>query len=302
MLITGGSRGLGLILAHRLAGEGANIILCARDENELQRAKDQLSQYPVKVLAVPCDVTNETAVLIAIRHIQTECGTIDVLINNAGVIQCGPMDAMTFDDYEQAIETHLYGPLRMTEAVLPEMRRLGSGRIVNISSIGGLVSFPHLLPYSASKFALVGYSLGLANEVAKDGVLVTTVCPGLMRTGSARNAVFKGKNRVEYTLFKISDSLPVLSMSAERAARKIVDACRYGDSFVVLGCTAKLAAKVAAVAPRLTATALGLVNRMLPGYGGIGSQHARGFESNTSLSESWLTRLTDNAALRNNEV
>src|SRR5947208_13760729 len=123
------------------------------------------------------------------------------------------------------------------------MRAHREGRIVNISSIGGRVSIPHLVPYSASKFALVGLSDGLRAELAKDNVIVTTVCPGLMRTGSPRNATFKGRHRAEYAWFAISDSLPVTSMDAGRAARQIVEACRYGEAEVVLSLQAKLAGK-----------------------------------------------------------
>jgi NAD(P)-dependent dehydrogenase (short-subunit alcohol dehydrogenase family) len=141
----------------------------------------------------------------------------------------------------------------------------------------------------------------LRSELAKDGITVTTVCPGLMRTGSARNAFFKGQHRLEYALFKIGDSIPIASMSAERAARKIVEACRHGDSFIVLGLPARLASMLAAHAPGLAASALGLVNRWLPGNGGIGTQRLRGYESESRLSQSWLTGLTDKAAARNNE-
>src|SRR5204863_2590958 len=118
--------------------------------------------------------------------------------------------------------------------VMPDMRARREGRIVNISSIGGKVSVPHLLPYSASKFALVGLSEGLRAELAKDGIVVTTVCPGLMRTGSPRNAQFKGQHRAEYAWFTLSDSMPFFSQSAERAARQILSACRHGEAEVVL--------------------------------------------------------------------
>src|SRR5438270_7691587 len=106
------------------------------------------------------------------------------------------------------------------------MRRRREGRIVNISSIGGKLSMPHLVPYGASKFALTGLSEGMRVELRKDGVFVTTVCPGLMRTGSPVNADFKGKHREEYSWFSISDSLPLLTMSAERAAGQIIGAMK----------------------------------------------------------------------------
>src|SRR5262249_20426391 len=163
-------------------------------------------------------------VLAAVQHVKEALGPVDVLINNAGVIQVGPMEVQTPEDYEVALRTHFWGPLHMTLAVLPHMKARRSGRIVNISSIGGKITAPHLLPYCASKFALTGLSEGMRAELMKDGIQVTTVCPGMIRTGSPYNALFKGRNRAEFAWFTILDSLPVISMSANRAARIILRA------------------------------------------------------------------------------
>ena len=138
---------------------------------------------------------------------------------------------------------HLWGPLETMQAAVPQMRRQGSGRIVNISSVGGKVGVPHLVPYSASKFALTGLSEGLRAELMKDGIVVTNVCPGLMRTGSPRNAVFKGKHRAEYAWFSISDALPVTSIQVERAARQIIAACKRGDAELIITTQALVAIK-----------------------------------------------------------
>jgi hypothetical protein len=190
----------------------------------------------------------------------------------------------------------------VTLAVLPGMRRRREGRIVNVTSIGGKVSIPHLLPYTASKFALVGLSEGLRSELAKDGIVVTTVCPGLMRTGSHKNALFKGRHRSEFAWFSISDSLPGLSMNADNAARQILDACERGLGEVVLSLPAKAAVLFHDLFPGITADLLGLVNRLLPAPGGIGKAVATGKDSESSLSPSWLTVLSDRAALMNNEL
>ncbi|MFQ4142076.1 SDR family oxidoreductase [Chlorogloeopsis sp. ULAP02] len=301
VLITGGSRGLGLVMARQLVKQGAKLAICARDAEELQKARMDLEQRGGEVLAVPCDVTDEFEVKQTIRIVRDRFGEIDVLINNAGIIQVGPIAEMTLDDYEEAIKTHFWAPLYTTFAVLPQMRRRGEGRIVNISSIGGKVSVPHLLPYSASKFALVGLSEGMRAELAKDGIAVTTVCPGLMRTGSAYNAYFKGKNRQEYAWFSISDSLPILSMSAESAAKQIISAIKRGDAEVVLSIPAQIGVKFHALFPGLTSIILSWVNRFLPEAGGIGSDRAQGKDSTSSVSPSVLTTLGDKAAQQNNQ-
>lgn len=302
VIVTGGSRGLGLVMARELAKEGAQVAICARNSEELERARADLSKRGARILAVPCDVTDRAQVNEMVSVVRDRFGKIDVLINNAGIIQVGPMEVMTLEDYEEAMNVHFWGPLYTTLAVLPEMRKRREGRIVNVSSIGGKISVPHLVPYSASKFALVGLSEGLRAELQKDGVLVTTVCPGLMRTGSPRNATFKGKHRAEYAWFSISDSLPVTSMQAERAARQIIDACKRGDAEVVLTMQAQLAVLFHGIFPGVTADLLGLVNRLLPAPGGIGRKRAKGKDSASSLSPSLLTALSDRAAERNNET
>jgi short-subunit dehydrogenase len=210
---------------------------------------------------------------------------------------------MRHDDFVQAMATHFWGPLHAIFAVLPDMRRRREGRIVNITSIGGKISVPHLLPYSASKFALVGLSEGLRAELAKDGIVVTTVSPGLMRTGSPRHAMFKGQHRAEYAWFNLSDSLPGASMDAERAARQVIAAMRRGDAEVILSLPAKLAATVHGVMPGVVADALSAANRLLPdAEPGTGQQAVKGRESTSRISPSWLTRFNERAAQRYNQV
>jgi short-subunit dehydrogenase len=266
VVITGGSRGLGLVLGRQLASEGARITLVARDENELRRAAaDIRDRYPsVNVQIVPADVgAREDAERVVSQAIAYH-GTIDVLINNAGIIQVGPLDHMKLSDYDDAMNTHFWGPLFLVLAVLPHMRNQGGGRIVNISSVGGRISVPHLVPYSASKFALTGLSDGLRAELARDQIVVTTVCPGLMRIGSPINAAFKGQRAKEYSWFAIASSLPLMTISAERAARQIVNACRHGDAELVITIQAKLAILARTIAPELFSDVIARINRLLP--------------------------------------
>lgn len=302
VLITGGSRGLGLVLAREFARRGSRVAICARDADELERARLDLEGRGARVLALGCDVTDRAQVDAVVRDVTSRWGSVDVLVNDAGIIQVGPLDTLTREDFENAMRTHFWGPLNTIMAVLPGMRARREGRIVNISSVGGKISVPHLLPYNASKFALTRLSEGLRAELARDDVLVTTVCPGLMRTGSPRNALFKGQHRAEYAWFSIADATPVLSTSAESAARRIVDACRDGVAELTFPTLTTLAVGFHGLFPGVTAEMLGQVNRVLPGPDGAGTARVRGAESQSTASPSPLTALGDRAAVRNNQL
>jgi NAD(P)-dependent dehydrogenase (short-subunit alcohol dehydrogenase family) len=255
-----------------------------------------------EVLGLECDVRDQGQVQTMVEKTIAEYGGVDALFNVAGVIQVGPLDAMTEEDFREAMEINCFGPLHTTLAVLPSMRRRRWGRIVNVASIGGKRAVPHMLPYDTSKFALVGLSTGLRTELMKDGIYVTTACPSLMRTGSPRNATFKGRHRQEYAWFSIGDALPGISMDAERAAKQILQACQYGDGEVYIANWLSPTVWAAELAPALTNELLAFVNMILPQPGGIGQRAAYGFESQSALSPSWLTTLGDRAAARNNEL
>ena len=235
VVITGGSRGLGLCLAREVAGRGAKVALLARDLPELMIAQaDLIGRGASHVKCWECDVRNQQSVQEAIDAVQKEHGRIDVLINDAGVINVGPLKHMSLDDFGDAMQTHFWGPLHTIHAVVPQMRAQGGGRIVNIASVGGKIAVPHLAPYSASKAALVGLSNALRTELGAQNILVTTVMPGPMRTGGNVNASYKGKNHDEYTWFSLVSSLPLLSMDARVAAKQIVDGAQRGDAAVVV--------------------------------------------------------------------
>jgi NAD(P)-dependent dehydrogenase (short-subunit alcohol dehydrogenase family) len=301
-LVTGGSRGLGLVIARELAARGVRLAICSRDRDELDRAVQSLRARGADVRAIACDVGEENEVARMIETVEQEFGRLDLLINNAGVIQVGPPELMTHDDYERAMRVHFWGPLHTIQAALPVMRRNGGGRIVNISSIGGKISLAHLLPYAASKFALSGLSQAMRATLAHENIYVTTVYPGLMRTGSPRNAEVRGRHEAEYAWFSIADALPGLTMSATRAAHKIVEACRRGDAELIMPVHYKAAAIAHTVFPELSADLLALMERALPSSSGNGNELRKGWQSTSKLSPSVLTRLGDRAARRNNEM
>ena len=302
VVITGGSRGLGLVLARQLAAEGARLCLLARDEEELERARRQLPAE-AEVMPIRCDIRRRADVRHAMERLRERWPAVDVVINNAGVIQVGPLEHMTTGDFENAMATHFWGPLHLMFECVPSMRRHSFGRIVNITSIAGRVAVPHLAPYCASKFALVGLSDSVRAELAQYGIRVTTVSPGLMRTGSPINADFKGQHELEYAWFAIADSTPGVSISANRAARKIIEACRYGDPELTITLPAKLVTRVNHVAPGAMARVMAIANRVLPGPTGVaGDRLRRGRDSESKWTDSFATALTERAAMANNEI
>jgi NAD(P)-dependent dehydrogenase (short-subunit alcohol dehydrogenase family) len=266
-LVTGGSRGLGLLVARELLREGAVVVACGRDADTLGWARRRLADDGLHLQTAQCDVTDRDAVRALVADVTTRHGRVDVVVNVAGEIEVGPFAVLGPESVDRALAVMLHGIVNTTAAVLPQMRARGAGRIVNVTSVGGKVGVPHLAPYCAAKFAATGFSEALGAELARDGIRVTTIVPGLMRTGSFLAARVAGDAEGEASWFGVAASLPGLSMSAERAARQIVAACRRGDAERILGLTAILGARVAGLMPGTTTRLAGLVARLLPGDG-----------------------------------
>ena len=301
VLITGGSRGLGLIMARALVKEGARVAIVARDEEEIARAIDDLASIGGEVTGIICDVRSRTDAERAVAECVKRLGSIDCLINDAGIIQTGPLETQTEKDFRDAMDTHFWGPFYTMQAAIEYMRSAGGGRMINISSIGGKIAVPHLAPYCASKFALAGLSSAMNAELAKDGIVVTTVYPGLMRTGSHINAEFKGQHEKEFALFSLVNAMPVSSINAERAAEKVLEASRCGRAEIVISVQAKAAVTFNALFPEAMSTILATTNRFLPGPGESGTAKFKGRESTSALSPSIFTAHIDEASKENNE-
>ena len=308
VLITG-ARGLALLLAQEFIRQGCRVVLCARDREELQRAQAGLFAYGAEVLTVVCDVSDQEQVQNLVREARERFGRIDILVNNAGIMDVGDLSAQTLETFEQALDVMFWGVLYPTLELLPQMRARRSGRIVNITSIGGKAPVPHLLPYVAAKFAATGFSESLRAELAGTGVTVTTIVPGLMRTGSYLNAYFHGQRDKEFAWFALGASLPLISMDAQRAARQIVQATRHGEAERTLSLPAQLLARMHGLAPGFTTDLMGLMGRILQPSGVPAHKgRRRGLEVQQELSPrpQWLmerlTTLGRDAARHLNEL
>src|SRR5204863_5415174 len=300
-LITGGSRGLGLEIARQICAQRAKVALIARDPEELARAKTELDRLGTEVLTIQCDLLESAQIQSAVQQTLQRFGRIDILINNAGIIEVGPIEHMQLKDFERAMRLHFWAPFILYLLVVPQMRSKGGGRIVNISSVGGKIAVPHLAPYSASKFALTGFSDAIRAELARDNIHVTTVVPGLMRTGSHVNAKFKGRHDDEFAWFAASAGAPLISINADRAARKILAACRRGQPSLTLTFAARKIILGNALFPNLTGYLMKFVNRLLPGTGGEQGNKSRGGSELPRRAPGWMTRLADRATQKNNE-
>ena len=297
VLVTGGSRGLGLEIARQALDRGARVGICGTNEESLDDARRELLRRG-DVAAVRCDVADPRQVEELVATVEARLGEIDVLVANAGVITVGPFQHQTVDDLRMAMDVMYWGVVHPVMAVLPGMRGRHAGSIAVVTSIGGRIAVPHLLPYSAAKFAAVGFSEGLCAELASEGIRVTTVVPGLMRTGSHVNALFKGRHRREYTWFGLSASLPLLSVDVRRAARRVLDGVERGAVQTSIGLPAAIGSRVHGLMPATTVRVMRLANHLLPRPGGIGEERRSGTESTTPLTESPLTALGRRAADR----
>jgi short-subunit dehydrogenase len=262
-LVTGASRGLGFLIAREFAQRGYALVLCARSGEGLAAAAEELGQVGAPVEVVEADVGVAEQARAVVATATERFGRLDVLVANAGFIQVGPAEVMGHEEFSEIMDSNFWGTLNTTLAALPLLRHT-RGRILAVTSVGGKLPAPHLLPYTCAKHATVGFAEGLRIEASAQGVSVTVGVPGLMRTGSARNALFAGHPERERRWFTAAASMPILSMDAERAAARLVRATLRRRPEVVLTPLAKLGVRVHGLAPATTLRALTVLNRLLP--------------------------------------
>lgn len=297
VVVAGGSRGLGLALAERFVTQGAWVVLLARDRDELRRARGRLEALrPGRAIAWPCDVTDSAALGALVQRVHAAFGRIDVWVNNAGLIDIGPIAEFTRADFERVMGVSVFAVVDAMQQVLPVFRHQGRGHFVNIASLGGKMAVPHMASYCAAKFAEAGLSECMHDELAAEGIRVTTVYPGVMRVGSAIQASFRGDPEKEFRWFSAATLLPGLSISADAAARRIVDAVRCGDREVVFPASARLAALAARAMPETLSVLRGWANRCFPA-----NRHAEprpGREVRDAVAHRWWYRAMRGPALR----
>lgn len=178
VLVTGGSKGIGKGIARAMAAEGANLVLAARDHEVLQRTASELSAGSVEVLAVPTDVTDEGQVEALFAQTTDRFGRLDVLVNNAGAFDGGPLDELSTEVWDKVIAVNLRGPFLCTRAAMRIMKKQGGGRIINIGSISAQRVRPNSAPYSTSKHGLWGLTQSTALDGREHGIVASCLHPG----------------------------------------------------------------------------------------------------------------------------
>ena len=238
VLITGASQGIGRATALLFAQKGYDLVLAARQADRLQTVAQEVQALGRSALAVPTDVKEPEQVNTLAQKALAQYGSIDVLINNAGIYLSGPVEEFSLSDWHQAIDTNLWGYIHMIQALLPQFLERGSGTIVNLSSIGGKVPIPYLVPYSTSKFAVTGLTEALHSELAPKGIQVCGIYPSVIKSSLMERAIFRGKNdqdaqarreQLDQVL-----STPVVE-KPEDVAKAIWDAVKNQKSEVLVG-------------------------------------------------------------------
>ncbi len=274
ILITGGSRGLGFAIANRFAQRPVNLVLAARSFAELQKAQQSLLDQhahlrPENFYLVAADISKPEDCQRMVNEAFARFGRIDILVNNAGIIGVGPIEALTADLFEYTMRVNFLAAMQTTWAALPRLMSQSAApgwkhkaAIINISSIGGKLAVPHMLPYSAAKFALTGFSEGLYAELKGKKLHVLTVCPGLMRTGGEDHAEFYGDKEAEQAWFKFCAKTPGLSTTVEHASNKIFNALAQARTEITITPQAYLGTRYAGLFPGATQ----ILNRLTNDY------------------------------------
>jgi len=221
--ITGASGGLGEALAHAFHRAGARLILSARREAELVRVARNLRAGPDDVLVVPMDLADQGAIAAAVRTVEAACGSVNVLVNNAGLTQRALIRDAGLELYRRLFEVNVFGPLALTQAVLPMMTQAGGGQIVVISSIAALYSSPYRSGYNAAKSALHGLFDALRAEEHANKIAVSLIVLGSIRTQVSINAL-----RANGTTYGRMDPAMASGMDPAEVARRIVEATERG--------------------------------------------------------------------------
>ncbi|MBN1765411.1 MAG: SDR family oxidoreductase [Sedimentisphaerales bacterium] len=177
-LVTGAGRGIGRAIAHVLGAAGGTVILTARNESDLMQTADNVQDAGGCAELIPADLADESSIMHLVEAIKEKFQTLDILVNNAGMVFSGLLENASTDDWDRCLAVNARAPFILCREVIPLLRKAGQGYIINISSVVGVKGYPLQSIYTASKHALRGMSISLAEELRKDNIRVHVICPG----------------------------------------------------------------------------------------------------------------------------
>jgi len=215
-IITGGGRGIGKAIALGFSQEGADVVIAARTEEEINSTVEMIQSQGRNALAVPCDVTDEDQVRSLVQRTLETFERVDILINNAGMGGMRPVWGTTLSNFERVLAVNLIGTFLCTKHVWQPMRKNGGGSIVNVSSLGGLRGYPLLTAYCASKWGQIGFTMACAEEGKLDNIRVNAIAPGRADT-ALRAQITEDKSRI----LKAEDHVGVCIFLASNEAQYI---------------------------------------------------------------------------------
>lgn len=263
VIVTGGGRGLGYAIAQQFAARGCRLAICGRDAATIAAAVRMLRGQGAEIIGSSCDVSDAQAVQTFVRRVVDHYGTVDVLVNNAGQCFVGAATQHQANDFADALQNIFWTQYHPTMAVLPHMREQRSGRIANVTSIGGKVPIPHQSAYSVAKYAATGWSETITTEFTNDGIRVSTITPPPIKNGAALYVHFLGRLEDEFKWFTKTLTSPLTSITADRTARVVMDAVRYGDPERAVSPFSWLAIRAHGLLPNLTLPLLAMGERLL---------------------------------------
>ncbi|MDP2226865.1 MAG: SDR family oxidoreductase [Moraxellaceae bacterium] len=245
--ITGASSGIGEALAHEFARQGARLVLSARRADVLEKVRASCAR-PESHLVLPLDMTDTEALPVHVNTVLERCGHIDVLINNAGISQRSLVKDTALAVDRRIMEVDFFGPVALTKAVLPHMLARRQGRIAAVSSVVGLVATPYRSAYAAAKHAIAGFCDALRAEVHDDGIGVSVIYPGFVRTNVSLSAL-----TADGSVHGVVDAQQETAMPADVFARKAVAALARGEDRIIIAGKEKLAVYLGRLSPALLA-------------------------------------------------
>ena len=253
-IVTGGGSGIGRALAGELVARGGHVVVADLDE---RAASDAVADLGAAASAAVVDVTDAAALEDVVARTVTEHGRLDLMVNNAGVGLGGLVEELTDRHWAKALDVNLGGVVNGVHAAYPVMQEQGSGRILNTASLAGLVPVPGMLPYTTTKHAVVGLSLGLRAEAASHGIRVSVLCPGFVDTPILDN-LYEPPPSLGPVPREVIQRVQPRMLTPERTAARAMRGLDRDQAVIAVGLTAHVLWRAARVSPGLMARVAGL--------------------------------------------